>query len=118
MENMSIDRSQVISFAIRAAVLLAVAIGLAAQTFMAAEAAGQMTDEPARKLLAKIAWLSVAMLGLTLLLLFWTVARFFRRRLPGGLAHHRTPYVDAWALAGKRFQLDDSESESEEGEDG
>jgi len=116
MEFIGSDRAQTISFAVRIAVLMTVTVGLATQTFMSAEATGRIADEPARKLLARIGWLSVAMLGLTLVLLFWTVVRYFRRRLPPGVGHQRTPYVDAWSLAGKRFQLDDSEDDQAEPE--
>jgi len=107
MEIAGSDKTRTAGFAILAAALAAIAIGLAVQTFMAARAVGSIQDDAVQRLLAKLAWLSTVLLALTLVLLFWTLAKFFRWRMRSGPVHGPTPYVDAWSLAGKRLKLPD-----------
>lgn len=73
-----------------------------------------LTDNPAQKLvqkmLARMAWICVAMLGLTLLMLFWLVAHALTQRLRGP-RHAPTEYVDAWRLAGERAKPEEEDEE-------
>jgi hypothetical protein len=95
------------------AALGAIASGLAVQTFITARAISQIDDSAVESLLARLAWLSTVLLALTLMLLFWTVARLFRWRLSARRRIGPTPYVDAWSLAGQRMNV----PAEEEGED-
>lgn len=87
-------------------------------TAAAQVAARPHSDKKAENLLQTVAWISVALLGLTLVMIFGVVARFLRRRLAGleGPVHSRTEYVDAWALAGKRAKPEPEPDDQEEGE--
>jgi len=75
-------------------------------------------DPKAQKGLARVAWLSMVVLGLSLLLLSWVLLRWIIYLVrPKGHAPH-TPYVNAWSLAGERFKLDrDDQDDDAEGED-
>jgi len=109
-------RVQTVSLTILAVVLVAIAAGLAGLVALSIGAAGATGDAEARRLFIWMAGLSVALLGLTLVVLFWTAARWVRSRLRRPGTHGPTPYVDAWALAGKRFTLPEEEAE-DDGED-
>jgi hypothetical protein len=56
------------------------------------------------KFLARLAWLSAALMGLTLLVLFWVVTHFILQRAGRNSRHERTQYVNAWSLAGQRVK--------------
>ncbi len=71
-------------------------------------------DEKTKAVWGKMAWVAFALLGLTLLVLVWTVVRFAMSRLQRLRTRHKpTPYIDAWSLAGKRLKLEDSEDQDE-----
>ncbi len=84
----------------------------------------QGRDE-ARQTPAQIAWLLLILLCLTLLILFWMVARRWREGILAGPEAKKTAYVDLWSEAGRRVELqedddwedsdDQDEDESEEG---
>lgn len=82
------------------------------------EAAKPKTLETSVKFLARLAWVSAALMGVTLLVLFWVVIHFILGRAKQ-VSHHRTQYVDAWRLAGQRVkpidddELNDSDDEGE-----
>jgi len=105
MEVTGSQNTRTLSFTILIAALAAMAGGLAVQTFLVARAVGGSMDDQARSLLAKLAWLSTVLLALAVVLLFWTVARFLRWRVRPEARQGPTQYVDAWSLAGQRFQL-------------
>ena len=99
---------QTVSFLFVVVSLSLLSAGTVAMLAITARAATTIGDPVTRKLLARLAWLSLVLLCLSLLLLVWSVLRYARRRLEGGPPLKRSRYVDAWALAGQRFQLDDS----------
>ena len=66
--------------------------------------------------IVQLAWLALVLLGLTLVVLLWAIMRFARSRMRFRRGKIHTPYVDAWALAGKRFSLDGDPSEEDEDE--
>lgn len=121
MEVTDRQKSETVSFTILIASLGAIGLGLAALTFMATRQAEAVSDTEMRRFLARLAWLSFVLLALTLVVLFWTVARLLRARMRSDGPFEATPYVNAWALAGKRFKLDQTESpdqdEADEPED-
>ena len=96
----------------------AMAAALAALTIVTARAAAAAEDPDLQRVVARLAWLTLVLLAVTLLLLLWAVMRLVRSRLPRPRRSAPTPYVDAWALAGRRFKLPKDEPEPSEGEDG
>ncbi len=96
-------------------VMLAVmAGGLFVVTAMAANLAGEVENIDQRRVLARIAWVAISLMGLALVVLLWTVMRYFRSRMQLGQHREPTPYVDAWSLAGKRMQVPTEEDDEDE----
>jgi membrane protein implicated in regulation of membrane protease activity len=93
--------------------LAAISGGLIFMLVVTFRAIDQTTDMPTRKLLARLAWLSLALLLLTLLLLVWAVTRHLRYWLRPLPRARRSEYVNAWVLAGQRFKLEDDEQDDE-----
>ena len=84
---------------------------------LTARAAGGAEDVLVRRFVGRLAWFSLALLGLTAVLLFWSLVRLFRSRVPPRRGRIRTPYVNAWELAGKRFKLEEHGEQDPEGQD-
>ena len=102
-------KTRIINSAILIVTLIAIASGLVVLTLLTSHAAAQMQDVRAQQLLARLAWVSLTLLAVTCILLLWAAMRLYRSGIFETKPHKRTPYVDAWALAGKRFQLSDDE---------
>ena len=116
MEIEKARKIQTINFVILIITLAAIAAGLAVLIGLTTRAAAAVDDAQAQRLLARLAWVSVALLALTLIVLLWMVMRFVRRRFrPPGRSC--TPYVDAWALAGQRFKLEENPLDEDDDED-
>lgn len=66
--------------------------------------------------LMRLAWLTLAVLGATLVLLLWAVIRAVGMRLR---PEHKgpTPYVDAWSIAGQRACAPKPPEDQSEGSD-
>lgn len=86
--------------------LIAIAGGVAYLMFSSLQAAGQVEDPLAKKILIRLAWVALVLLAIAVILLVWAIMRLIRLRIGFRRSHSRAPYVDAWALAGQRFQLD------------
>jgi membrane protein implicated in regulation of membrane protease activity len=102
------------SFVVVLVGLVIICVGLGAMMFITIEAASATTDLAVRKLLARLSWLSLVLLCLALLMTTWVLMRYVRHRLRDGAAAPAEPssYVNAWEIAGKRFQLnEDNEPE-------
>jgi hypothetical protein len=94
--------------------LVIICIGVGSMMFITIDAASSAKDPSARKLLARLSWMSLVLLCLAMLMTVWVVLRHVRNRLRNDLSKpsEPTPYVNAWELAGKRFQLnEDNEPE-------
>ena len=63
-------------------------------------------DGSVLRLLAHLAWISLALLLGVLIFLAWTIMRFVRYKLLGQKMPAATEHPDAWAEAGKRLKLD------------
>jgi heme/copper-type cytochrome/quinol oxidase subunit 2 len=113
MEIEQANRLRVVGFVV---LIVALALIVAACTalFTISAHAAAITQKPVQKVFARMALLSAATLGLSLLLLLWAVMRFVSSRIRPPGEHAATPYVDAWTEAGKRFQLKKGEGEEEE----
>lgn len=107
-------RLQAVNSIILIVALIAIAAGLVALTLLTARAAGEVKDPDLHMVLARLAWVATALLCLTLLLLLWAMMRFVRSRIRFTTERTPTPYVDAWALAGKRFKLPEEDDEGED----
>jgi hypothetical protein len=107
--------SRSVSFTFVVLGLVCIAAGQAAMLLITTRAAGEAGEEATRRLLLRLAWLSLVLLCLTLLLLLWAVIRHLRYQFRAELPVKRSKYVNAWALAGERFRLDEADSD-EEGE--
>ena len=113
---MEIDRQGTLhaaSFAIVMVTLTAVCAGLVAMLVItiqgAKEAQGATEDY-----FYHMAWLSLAMLALSIVVLVWMVIHRVSGRLGRRSPRQPTEHVDAWALAGKRFKLEEDADQEEE----
>ncbi len=65
---------------------------------------------PRRTGMLRLAWMSLTALSVTLILLVWAVIRAVALNLRPQ-HHEKTPYVDAWSLAGQRMDASDHEDQ-------
>jgi hypothetical protein len=105
VEQRNILRS--VDFAVVAVLLAALGAGLAALLYITSCQASVETDPNTRRYLLRLAWLSLAMLLLTVLIFTWVVVRYAAYRFRRSKPRQPTPYVDAWALAGQRYRVDE-----------
>jgi hypothetical protein len=113
MENDPIIRDRTVSFLVLAALLL-ISSAILLVGLRVLEGAIASADAASRPGLARMAWVFASLVGLNLILLSWAAARYaqFRRQRTRG--HKPTPYVDAWAAAGERYQLSDADEQEED----
>jgi hypothetical protein len=97
------------SFTVILVGLVIICVGLGAMMFITIDAASTTTDLAARKLLARLSWLSLVLLCLAGMMTMWVILRYVRHRLRDNVPPPAEPsqYVNAWELAGKRFQLNE-----------
>ena len=107
-------RSRTVSFFFVVFGLALLAAGLGVMLVVTLRGAREIPDNVTQRLLLRLAWLSLLLLCLTLILLLWSVIRHVRYRLQWDAPVKRSEYVNAWELAGKRFQLPDDDDEEEE----
>ncbi len=88
--------------------------GLTAIVVLTMRAAGAVGDPELRKSLMRLGWLSLALLGLAVVLLVWIVIRRIRLHLAHRPSQRASRYVNAWELAGKRIQVEEDEDDDEE----
>jgi hypothetical protein len=93
--------------------LLVLAGGMGALLWITLDQAAAADNERRRGMLM-IAWMSLAMLTLSLLLLLWAVLRWVRARQGPLKRAEPTPYVDAWSLAGQRMQTPPDEDDEDD----
>ncbi len=113
---MEIDRQSTlhaVSFAIVVVTLIAICAGLAVMIVIttrgAKEAEGAMEHY-----FYRMAWLSLALLALSIVVLVWVVIHHVSGRLGRKSSRPPTQHVDAWALAGKRFKLEEDSDQQDE----
>ena len=110
--------SRALSFGLVVLGLVAISAGLIAMLVITTQAAGTTTEPRTKNLLAHLAWLSLALLSLTLVLLVWAVMRHVRYWLRPVRRARSSQYVDAWALAGKRIKVPEDEDSDDDRPDG
>lgn len=109
---MEVDRPRTyrtVSLVLQLAALAAVAAGLADMLVGLVGLAGQRLNPAQQRLVLRMAWLSGAVLCLTTVLVLWTGIRLLKALKGLPRRHGPTPYVNAWALAGKRIVVDDDD---------
>lgn len=115
MRREKLPRYRTVSFVLVLFWLLLLAGGLGVLMFALLHEADQ-SDLEARLFRFRLAWICLALLGGVLVLIVWTIMRYVRQRaLPHG-SRKPTPYVDAWAAAGQRFQLRDDDEDRGDGD--
>ncbi|MHC4294409.1 MAG: hypothetical protein ACYSTL_02365 [Planctomycetota bacterium] len=112
MEIEDREKVRISHFVVTVVLLVGIVVGTGVLIAMATQAGSVTEDVVMRRLLGRMAIVLFVLLALALLLLLSSVMRFYRARHMR-LPRTRTPYVDAWALAGKRFKLENEQSESE-----
>ena len=116
MEVRRHSTARIVSSVIVTLLLAAMAAGLLYVFLKAADAAAG-ADERTRADLGRLAWLGMALLSISAVLLFGSLVRTLRFCLRKQAPREPTPYVDAWAEAGRRIKLPDDEEESEQDPD-
>ena len=91
--------------------LLLICIGLGSIMVMALRGAGAVKDDDElRRLLTQLAWTSLVLMVVAAILLVWAVARILGQRVAAPLPKgEKSERIDAWAEAGRRFEVDDDD---------
>ena len=116
---MEVDRQRTLhaaSFAIVVVTLVAICAGLAAMIVITTRGAREAAEGPKESYYYRMAWLSLALLALTVIVFVWVIIHHISGRLARKSPRQTTAHVDAWALAGKRFKLEEDEDSDEEEE--
>lgn len=116
MELDSVKKIRTANFVLTVVSLVLLIVGLLALVLLAANAA-RGADANTRKFLVRMAWVATALMGLALIMLVWVILRRLRSRFEPSGRHAPTPYVDAWAEAGKRIQVETEEDDDQPEED-
>ncbi len=114
------ETSRALHFALTAIGLTAVGAAMFA-LMMITIGRATAAEGASRGYFARLAVVSAALLALCAVVLAWATIRYLRFRLQQRhwREHKPTPYVDAWAEAGRRIKVDeDGEAEREDGKDG
>ena len=107
-----------ISYTILLMLLVAAALTLGAMLAVTTRGALHAADDQTRKGMLRYAYVSLALLGFCLVMLVWVLVRYLRFRSRPRGRRQRTAYDDAWALAGKRYKVEDGPEELREGLEG
>jgi hypothetical protein len=117
MDVDSTRRRRSTNLALTIIILILISVGLAIVMTSALRGA-QDADTKTRKTLTYLAWTSFALMGGSIVLCVWAVIRLSRAHLPDPSADVRPaqPHTDAWAEAGRRFELDEDDEAQEDAE--
>jgi membrane protein implicated in regulation of membrane protease activity len=109
------DTTRAVNFAISSITLAAMsAMMFALLLITSRRAAGAEGAE--KSYFWRLASVSAGLLALCGVMLAWVVVRYARYRLRRRHERSQTPYVDAWAEAGRRITLPDGEDEDADDE--
>ena len=98
-----------IDFTVISVLMIGIIVGLATLTFIMLRQSA-MAGENWQEYLVNLAVVSLVLTLMSLVVFGWIVMRYLSYRLTLKQAAHKpTEYVDAWALAGKRFKLPDGD---------
>lgn len=89
--------------------LVIICCGLAAMMFITINEASVVQDPAVKRLLARLSWMSLVLLCVAMLMTLWVSLRHVRLHMRDRSPEPSEPtsYVNAWELAGKRFQLNE-----------
>lgn len=105
---------QLINSAVLIVALAAIVGGVTYLMLSSLQAAAHVADPLTKRILVRLAWVALLLLALAVILLVWAIMRLIRSRISFRRSHSRAPYVDAWALAGQRVQLDEEDMPEQE----
>ncbi len=113
MARSEIIRRRTISFVIQSAVLVLVIVAMLVFFFVIQSQIPQSIGLKRLGLL-KVAWIASGLAWLTGILLVWSVMRYYR--FVDSMSHpdKKKVYVDAWAEAGRRFQVEEPSTDDED----
>ena len=109
MERREVIRRRTISFVIQAIAMIAGLAGMLVLLFLITQQA-RLAEDQDRPGLVRMAWMTAGLAGFTLIILLWTVMRYYGFRRMMAKPVTKLTYVDAWAEAGRRFQVEQTES--------
>ncbi len=92
------------------AALAVLGLGLGLQIALASRLP-QGVGEEARKHLTRLAWVGMLLLAFDVVVLFWLTIRAVSTRNKVRQTQPTT-YIDAWAAAGERIQIDDDDEDT------
>lgn len=101
-----------LSKAVSIALLVLLVAGLTVSLFIASEGAGRADDEREKEAFLRLAVVSGVLLAMALVLLLWTFLRLALGRFGSPRDRAPTPFVDAWAEAGRRVRLEEDSAEA------
>ncbi len=107
MEMTGPGRLARLSKGISIALLVLLVAGLTASVFIASDGAGRADDEREKEAFLRLAVVSGVLLAMALVLLLWTFLRLALGRFHSPRLRKPTPFVDAWAEAGRRVRLEE-----------
>ncbi|MBI5724117.1 MAG: hypothetical protein HZA50_09185 [Planctomycetes bacterium] len=101
-------KHSMLNFVITAIFLATILAGLGVLAFMEINAAGATGNYDLKRTLVRMAWLTISLGGLILILLVWMAIRLIKFRFVISIERgSKTEYQDAWALAGRRFKVEE-----------
>ncbi len=112
MARSEIIRRRTISFVIQSAVMV---LGIVAMLIFFFVIESKIPEAIGNKKLGllRIAWITSGLAWLTGILLVWSVMRYYRFLNSMSHPDKKMVYVDAWAEAGRRFQVEEPSPDDE-----
>lgn len=108
------NRRSAVRLAFNAGAMIAVTACMGGLMWLSLEGARNATKPAGQKGLTLVAWMLFALMAVSLLMLLWMLIRYFVQRTTPSGERSKTPYVDAWSLAGKRLKLKKEDQAQEE----
>ena len=93
--------------------MVAMVVGLGVLMGALLHSAGQIKDQPdVRRLLIRLAWTSLVLMLGAMVFLTWAIVHLIRDRLRPEPRPPSAKRVNAWEEAGRRYELDESDTQS------
>jgi len=113
MEEVETRKTKSLVHFILPAASMVLLIAALAVSLMYVLKAADLADTEVKGYFLNVAWILLALMLLAVLMLIWLAIRFVGNYLRLQKRGEKTPYVDAWAEAGKRFKLNESNDPGE-----
>jgi len=108
MEQRRLAARRSLSFVVQIVLLLGMLSGLSLMLVVVTKQAPR-AEPQVQGALVRLAWICAALIGLTLVMIAWSVLRYAKYVSWSKKGLRPMPRFDAWAEAGQRFQLDPNE---------